>query len=406
MNMYSISIKELLHTTGTTLDCDNKFITYEKDTLVFKELNFNDVLFFELYENKLLIKYALLTEDQKEFRKTIEKVTCENGQNVEIKNILKIKFQECSFLNMMIDSKSNTEEVSFSQCDFNGEFSIQDKKLTKLCIELSTFEKYVQFQRSEFKELIIETSTFKNIVNFQDCSFETTSFENVSFKENIYFSRLKVGDNCNIDFTNIFFKENANFYGIRQKNKTFLEAKNINNRETARIIKNSFEKQNNIIESNKFYALEMQKREEELNWQKNFSEWLIFKAHKLGSNHSQDWILSILLIINISIFYTYYNLFSFYREYYFVPFLIVFVNILVIMLSKDNINRLFFTLVSYSLYVFIGHDFSLYCVVKNLNFLFLKSNIQLNISLLIYRITIGYLIYQFIISIRQNTRRK
>ena len=67
-----------------------------------------------------------------------------------------------------------------------------------------------------------------------------------------------------------------------------LKSENIANRETARIIKNSFEKQNNIIEANKFYALEMEKEKEELTWKENFIDKLIFTAHEISSNHSQN----------------------------------------------------------------------------------------------------------------------
>ena len=38
----------------------------------------------------------------------------------------------------------------------------------------------------------------------------------------------------------------------------------VKNRETARKIKDTFEKQNNIIEANRFYKLEMKEREKEL----------------------------------------------------------------------------------------------------------------------------------------------
>ena len=47
---------------------------------------------------------------------------------------------------------------------------------------------------------------------------------------------------------NTFFRKEVNFLLMDIK---------IDDRETARIIKHSFEQQNNIIEANKFYALEM-----------------------------------------------------------------------------------------------------------------------------------------------------
>ena len=99
-----------------------------------------------------------------------------------------------------------------------------------------------------------------------------------------------------------------NFLKTKTINNENLKPENIANRETARIIKDSFEQQNNIIEANKFYALEMKEREKELDSKKDFFEWLVFKFHGLSSNHSQDWTLVLFWIININFFYSYLNI--------------------------------------------------------------------------------------------------
>ncbi|MDZ7819316.1 MAG: hypothetical protein U5K55_12245 [Aliarcobacter sp.] len=60
------------------------------------------------------------------------------------------------------------------------------------------------------------------------------------FKEAVFEKKLNLEDTI--------IKEEINFLKIKNKNNKELDSKNIANRETARIIKDSFEKQNNIIE--------------------------------------------------------------------------------------------------------------------------------------------------------------
>jgi hypothetical protein len=181
---------------------------------------------------------------------------------------------------------------------------------------------------------------------------------------------------------------------------------NVLNRETARIIKDSFEQQNNIIEANKFYALEMKEREKELSFFKEPLEWLVFKIHGISSNHSQDWFLSLLWIIIISFVVGLFN-----QKYYFEWDRYIFINVILFIplfigFKFDNIKRK----VGLSLFLII-----FYCTTSiNLDFVsnlinpfsIMTKGEDLNFTTLIYKITITYLIYQLIISIRQNTRRK
>ncbi|PHO10599.1 hypothetical protein CPG37_03895 [Malaciobacter canalis] len=116
--------------------------------------------------------------------------------------------------------------------------------------------------------------TFNNCFFQEKCSFYKTIFNGFLNLENSFFNKrleLKYG----------VFKNKVNFKNTTFKNKVnipYADFKSINNylnininfrkndRETARIIKDSFEQQNNIIEANKFYAIEMKK--EKMNYLK------------------------------------------------------------------------------------------------------------------------------------------
>ena len=61
-----------------------------------------------------------------------------------------------------------------------------------------------------------------------------------------------------IDMTNSNF-EIVNFSNLRDKNSFSLKKTNIQNKETARVIKSQLEKQHNIIDANKFFVIEQDK---------------------------------------------------------------------------------------------------------------------------------------------------
>lgn len=126
---------------------------------------------------------------------------------------------------------------------------------------------------------------------------ENVDFNYVTFKDHSIFKNTVVKNEINLE--NTLFEKNPSFYAITSEEGKIKDIE-VTNRETARTIKDSFEKDNNIIEANRFYKLEMQKREDELTDSKsNWFEKLIFNIHGISSNHSQDALLGLFWIMNI-----------------------------------------------------------------------------------------------------------
>ncbi|WP_151899662.1 hypothetical protein [Sulfurimonas hydrogeniphila] len=284
-----------------------------------------------------------------------------------------------------------SKHLCLNNCYIKGVFNYSNNKSIKsknLLLEFSTFENQVILQKKSFNELLLQSSIFLSFVNFTD----------VKIKEPL-------------DLTSISFKEFANFLGIQCS---------VKNRETARIIKNSFEQQKNIIEANKFYVLEMQKMEEKLKFNENPLDWIVFKIHKISSNHSQDWMLVLFWILSLTFLYS-----GFKQKYYSgcsggnqlmlysllsISSIIVFIESIVLMESK-KINKfivfLIFNIINYACYGIVTNDYQLLCVSKIFyQFSQISENSHFPLSVLIYKVSIAYLIYQLIVSIRQNTRRK
>ncbi|MGA1932005.1 hypothetical protein ACH5BF_04720 [Arcobacter sp. YIC-464] len=343
--------------------------------------------------------------------------------NIGISNIVvnsKSLFRKCHFehaktLNindaeihssLNIRDFSNFNEVKITNSTFLNIFKLKQDTLSKLYISNCIFEKEVEILIYNIKSLNILNGSFYEtfIIDFSEVNI--LKFKNNYFK-NIIFSNRNL--DTNIDFVSCVFVS-SNFHNAN------LES-NIANRETARIIKDSFEQQNNIIEANKFYAIEMQKREEELDKEKrngkNFFDWLIFKVHGLASNHSQDSLLALFWILIFSFTYGFINCLNesldTKLEYLLVDSFIIGIILLISIwvVKKENINNFYLVLCFYIFYSFFSKDFTLYNISNNINpFSIMTGLEELSFLTLLYKISIAFLIYQFIISIRQNTRRK
>lgn len=159
----------------------------------------------------------------------------------------------------------------------------------------------------------------------------------------------------------------------------------------------------------------MEKKEEELDSivNKNYLDWLIFKIHGLSSNHSQDWLLTLFWIFTFSFAFAFSkwtneNLLDNLLEYFLID-LVIYGIVLAssFQVIKSKFNYYWLILLMYIVYCYLTKDIALYYISNNINpFSIMSADDDLTIGILLYKIIIGYLIYQFIISIRQNTRRK
>jgi hypothetical protein len=334
--------------------------------------------------------------------------------NISAKKIV-INFStlETDFLFNLEKINKVIDNLVFDTCEINGKFMCLNTIIKKSSFYNTNFNHFTDFSNSTFysnnnkEQEIFERTNFYDLVVFSHVIFiENIKFKYTNFGKAVIFRDASF--NQKIDLRDSIFKEKSNFLNIKI-NKL--------NRETARIIKNSFEQQNNIIEANKFYALEMKEMEKELKFYKKPFEWLVFKIHGLASNHSQEWLLALFWIINLTFITTYlsYELLCgdivkhLDRGFTFYGGLVA----LGVVLSKfnefyRNIGILVSTICIYFFYL------NSYIDDKNLKefsnminpFSIMTKGEELTFGILIYKIILTYLIYQLIISIRQNTRRK
>lgn len=319
------------------------------------------------------------------------------------------------------DEVFKIDQLDFSESTFKGKVKIQFYEITGTTNFYNTkFKDLADFYQTKFNKVIFERTDFEKIAVFSEAEFH----QDVDFKYTKFLGKSIFRDTViegELDLRNTIFDDEANFLDItsQKRKKSYKDeyigdAKEIkvSNRETARIIKNFYDASNNIIEANKFYALEMEKREYELKEAvaeghfRFFLESSIFKIHGITSNHSQDWFLSLLWILNITFMYSIYSSTNNYHNNMLAT--IFFYSVVLSLFIYQNPRFLLKIILIMSALMFLLLSYiTLDTVADKINpFSIMKSKEPITFGLLIFKITIAYLIYQFIVSVRQNTRRK
>lgn len=410
--------------------------TFKKEILFNKNSNkvykFKDCTFAENIDFSEFTSFEKLTFDNVKFCKTVNFMNITSNyfefKNVNVSGLLNIfnctinkyKILNLKISEVIINSTIFTKQIKepFINNNLNFTRSVQVYHSSNLPILAysdalsititNSHDISMESSKSKLVSLYIEDSSLVDIKLKEKSSVDRLKLKNVVVK-NIF----DIGNLCcnlKLELENISFGLISNFLNIKTNRMT---------RETARIIKDIFEKQNNIIEANKFYALEMRERELELKKEGSFFEKLVFKVHGLSSNHSQNWVLPIFWIFIIGMISSYFDFNLIKKGFEYVHFEIISIIKVIALIfiiyiienicsSKKKIERMiYYFTTSVMVYMYATHDYFLSFFSKTINpFSVMKSVESLNILQLFFKIIIAYLIYQLIISIRQNTRRK
>lgn len=437
------------------------------ESIIFKDSEIERYYFNNPSEDKIEIKDLLFFNskiDNLELEGVVlKKQLIKNNNNIKekFKEIKSLILKNCSIeKNFIIDSSERKKENDSKR------FKITELDLTNSTFEENT---KVKIQFCDINKAIFYNTKFKDLADFYQSRFNEVDFERTDFEKISVFSESEFNCDVNFKYTkflgkaifrdtivsgefdlrNSIFDAEANFLDITSKSrkkydeitndyKFIGEPTDINvaNRETARIIKNFYDNSNNIIEANRFYKLEMKKRMEEYNSLKKSDyrtfERLIFILHEWSSNHSQNWFLPFFWIVSLTFGYSLFacdftnnsinnkiilDLIELTFDTTGVVTITFIINCIILaylsylILEKDNViihPILIYLLVSfYMLYVYFSSDLYLKSFANSLNpFSLMTGSEKITILGLCYKIAIAYLIYQLIVSIRQNTRRK
>lgn len=317
-----------------------------------------------------------------------------------------LKFLRCSFFSKVnISISYPIENLRILFCNFTDKVNISQNIIKKyLDIKNSIFNENIIVDNSIVNVLLLEENIFNKLFSMADTKIdffisEKDSFEMLNLRRTIF---------NELDLEKLHYIGKSDLLGIKGKLK---------NRETARIIKDSFEQQNNIIEANKYYAIEMEKAEDDFKKDNKWLDWFVFKIHGLSSNHSQNWLLALFWIIVFTFGYSIFSCYEFSSDRIFsvsIAFFSAITLIIAFLLDRyiddkltHPIMMIVFSIIFYFSYGFLMDDLDLNSFSNNINpFSIMTEFSELTFLTLVYKVTIAYLIYQLIISIRQNTRRK
>lgn len=373
---YSISNSNILENVS---DVIYKMCIFHKEVSISKDDKQNNKINHTLF-NDCNFKKSLIVENI-EFEKGIFNNSISENYDEKYNEYLEIdrlELNNCIVNNkLVLNQKYNIKYLDFKETTFKSKVKIQFCEIGKAIFFNTKFQDLADFYQSKFKAVDFRRTDFEKISVFSECEFDC----DVNFKYTKFLGKSIFRDTIiegELDFRNTIFDDEANFLDITSEKRKQNEKGQfigepidikVANRETARIIKDFYDKSNNVIEANRFYKLEMEKREEELKILKNPLDWLVFKFHKISSNHSQNWLLALVWIILLCIISIGSN-------------------------PIDSIIKIFYSTTPLDL---IANSFYSIFKFDGENITFYK---------LIIKLFMGYLIYQFIISIRQNTRRK
>lgn len=381
------------------------------------EIKIRDFYFQECYKelfNPLSkIQFINCKFDNLDFdEKTLFFKKCEFKENLPL-----IRLYKCIIESEFVlkDRVYIINELDFSESTFNLQCKIENCRLTKSAKFINTkFNRLADFYKTTFNEVNFERADFNHVAVFTATLFnQDLNFKYTKFGEKSVFSQMVIKGKLNLK--DAIFEDSAKFLEVSSKRGIEVPI-NVANRETARVIKDFYEKSNNIIEANRFYALEMKEREKELGADKwaNFADFITFKIHSITSNHSQDWVLALYWIVIVSFIYVHLKVKT--HTFFIFPTLIFYVTLILVIYDffiyysrklYQQLLRLFIIFLFLISYQFASNDFYLTEFSKAVNpTLIVRYKEDMNMLALAYKIIVTYLIYQLIMSIRQNTRRK
>lgn len=259
--------------------------------------NFKIIQWVRFFDSEVYFNNATFNEEVTfkglKFKKNVDFGGCRFLKKVDFSNcVFEEEFNPSSFESTVNFSHSVfKEDVMFCGKHFDGFTDFSCTRFEKgLDFKDSVFEDELKFHDAILNgDSFFEGVEFKKKVNSWNLTCnKSISFKWANFREKANFSDMNVNSG-KTNFHGANFEKNAYFYNsdlnklvltksVIEKGVYFLDSKiEKANRETWRIIKNEFIKQNNKIESLNYHALEMKEYEKELFGIKKKLKYSLFR---------------------------------------------------------------------------------------------------------------------------------
>jgi len=369
------------------------------------------------------------------FSKLTIKSTSEEVQKIDIINgtIDELTIIDCDihgkfYINKQYDKNENNINIIklvIKDTVFHENFKLHNANVTEVTIEDTDFKKHADFFKSTFDKgtlennisektkkdgIVFKAINFKGLALFGDTEFkEKLIFKYVTFESFSHFRKAKLKKGLDLDYSNI--QQEMNFFDVQELNNQ--EAKNNTSQETFRIIKHNFEKIGNKIEANKYHALELERKQNTLESEKprKWLEYIVFKIHSLSSEHSTNWFRVILWLLIIGSITTLLNISVLFLLSLPIFYIIYLLTLLVSSIETERIAVITIILVCMVIFK-IDSLFTNLAIItlSNSSVVFIgelheKLSTWEKVVLFFNKISLGYLYYQFLLSVRKDTRK-
>ena len=277
--------------------------------MIFDDCQFKqDALFTESFFSKINFSrshfYGEAIFDSTHFQKSVDFYLTEFEKRA---SFYQTQFNEnAQFKNMRAYGDITFKKASFiGDADFFEAITINEMDFTE-----THFKKTARLENATIcGQLNLLNATSDELLTLKSCSFNTLQVEGLVYKnlnphgmkgyvlENNH-ALITLAQNVHKDYYD--YSKKINLYISKQQIP--LESQHFANKESARLIKDYFEKQNNITEANKYFVIEQDKYIEYLRDDKTKEHnkiGILFALcfNKLTSNFGTNWIRGILFLI-------------------------------------------------------------------------------------------------------------
>ena len=290
------------------------------------------------------------------------------GGIIEELSIQNVEVESKFYINKQSKFNSETtiiESLNICNSIFEENFKLHNCEIKNFILEGTDFKKQADFYKSNFlleenNDIIFNAINFNNLTIFEKCQFHTKLiFTYVTFNEHCHFRQAVFKQGLDLEKANIM--KDMNFFGVEDLDSK--ESKEKTSQETYRIIKHNFSKIGNTIEANKYHALELGIHNKNTWSQREVTPTLL-----------SDGIVSFLFLIT-----------SNFTKWWFLPLFWIFI---VGAITASNLGDMSFV------------NIMKYTIITKYNYMD-----EYPILFLFNKASLGFLYYQFILSVRKNTRK-
>ncbi|MDN2665007.1 hypothetical protein OW492_16690 [Psychromonas sp. 14N.309.X.WAT.B.A12] len=232
-----------------------------------------------------------------------KKAVFNNTDNGLVK-IHKLRIENCELEEKFILNKLKSEYLLIKNSEFKSKIELKEGVIDEIELINTNFNGLFDSYGAEYGRFYCFKSIFSDFVGFEKCKFS-------SLKEGSELNQISIFKYVTLlSFTN--FRNSIFYKGLDLEDTNLKEAPNFlnidllsdnTNRETLRIIKDSFDKIGNHIEANKFFVLEMRKYKQGLTGKPINQEKIIFWLNEKTSNFGQSYLMPISWIAFFSVIY-------------------------------------------------------------------------------------------------------